>query len=487
MKRKVYVMLQLCMVFLIFTSCGGANKSTSAGLQTQEKSDNVSEDGKANAIKDTAVVISVDTENGIVNLQSVSTWQDMMLNFTGGCDVQNKYGEIMSMTELKGGEVVEISYESSKSKLYSLQISDTAWEYKGVKGPEIDEIEKRMVINGKNYKFDNNLVIISEGESAMLMDINEADTLIIRGIGKDVCSLYVDKGHGYVRLQDEEYFLDGYVTIGEEVVKKVTAGMMLVVPEGNYNLNIQKNGIGGTKNITVSRNEETIVDVGDLKGAEIEQGAVKFNLTPKEAVLYIDGVQVNHNELLTLKYGKHKIVASADGYNVYSGTLKVQSVLKELDITLKSSETDNGNTTVTPGVTVTPGITVTPQATQAAKVTGIVTPGLNATPIVTPQVNIVSSGEEGTGDTQIAEEAANESSDTSTNTGSSKIQVTAPAGAEVYLDGNYMGLAPVSFHKTSGTHTITLRKDGYKTKSYTVYLDDSSEDTTYTFSDMVAE
>lgn len=487
MKRKIYVMLQLCIFVMIFTGCSGANKSTSAGLQTQVKSDNVSEDEKANATKDTAVVISVDTENGIVNLQSVSTWQDMMLNFTGGCDVQDKYGEIMSMTQLKGGEVVEIRYQPSKAKLYSLQISDTAWEYKGVKGPEIDEIERRMVINGKNYKFDNNLVIISEGESAMLMDINEADTLIVRGIDKEVCSLYVDKGHGYVRLQDEEYFLDGYVTIGQELVKKVTAGMILVVPEGSYNLNIQKNGIGGTKNITVNRNQETTVDVGDLKGAEIEQGAVKFNLTPKEAVLYIDGVRVNHNELLTLKYGKHKIVASADGYNVYSGTLKVQSVLKEIDITLQSSDGDSDSATVTPKADVTPGATVTPQVTLSPSSTGIVTPGLDLTPIVTPQVNIVSAGEEGTNDTPMAGEAANESSDTSGNTGSSKIQVTAPAGAEVYLDGNYMGLAPVSFHKASGTHTITLRKDGYKTKSYTVSIDDNSEDTTYTFSDMVAE
>ena len=487
MKGKIYVVLQLCMVCLMFTSCGRTNKSILTGLQTQEKSDNVSEEKSESITKDTAVVISIDTDNGIANLLSVSTWQDMMLNFTGGCDVQDRQGEIMSMTQLKGGEVVDIRYESSKAKLCSLQISDTAWEYKGVREPDIDEIEKRMVIHGKNYRFDNNLVIISEGENAMLMDINGADTLTVRGIDKDICSIYVDKGHGYVKLQDEEYFLDGYVTIGEEIVKKVTAGMMLVVPEGNYNLNIQKNGIGGTKNITVNRNEETIVDVGDLKGAQIEQGAVKFNLTPKEATLYIDGVKVDHNELLTLKYGKHKIVASADGYSVYSGTLKVQSVLKEIDITLKSSEADSTNTTVTPGASVTPEITVTPQITGVPTVTGIATPGANLTPIVTPQVNIVSGGGEDIGDLGMADEAADESSDTSTNTGSSKIQITAPTGAEVYLDGNYMGLAPVSFHKTSGTHTITLRKDGFKTKSYTVNLDDNSEDTTYTFSDMVAE
>ena len=61
----------------------------------------------------------------------------------------------------------------------------------------------------------------------------------------------------------------------------------------------------------------------------------------------------------------------------------------------------------------------------------------------------------------------------------------APAGVEIYWDGNYVGLAPISIKKTAGTHVITLRKNGYETRSFTVMLDDSKEDVSYTFDELV--
>jgi hypothetical protein len=66
------------------------------------------------------------------------------------------------------------------------------------------------------------------------------------------------------------------------------------------------------------------------------------------------------------------------------------------------------------------------------------------------------------------------------------ITVSAPEGAEVYLDNVYKGLAPCTFTKIIGSQTITLRKDGYSTKSYSVDILDDDEDVKLSFSDLVA-
>ena len=58
---------------------------------------------------------------------------------------------------------------------------------------------------------------------------------------------------------------------------------------------------------------------------------------------------------------------------------------------------------------------------------------------------------------------------------------------EVYLDGNYIGVSPVNFKKVTGSHTITLRKNGYQAKSYTIYLYDDGQDITYSFTDLEPE
>ncbi|MDE7044378.1 MAG: PEGA domain-containing protein, partial [Acetatifactor sp.] len=66
-----------------------------------------------------------------------------------------------------------------------------------------------------------------------------------------------------------------------------------------------------------------------------------------------------------------------------------------------------------------------------------------------------------------------------------KVYVDAPENAEVYLDGNYIGISPCNFRKTSGSHTITLRRTGYVTRSYTVEIDDEARDMTLSFADLV--
>lgn len=484
MQKKLLMAISLCLVACMLMGCSVNNKKDKTdGLSTEENSDNVSEDEKKEATKDSGVVVSIDTENKVICLQSITTGEDLVLNYTGGCDVKDKYDEILSITQIEPGEIVDFSYVASKEKMYSLSISKVAWEYTEVRNLKINEAENLMSIAQDKYRYSSTLVILSEEEKAMVMDINSADTLTLRGIDKKVCSIVIAKGHGYVKLLNSDSFVGGWVEVGQEAVKPVTKDMMLVVPEGTYTLSISKDGIGGSKSITVNRNEETLVDVGDLKGEEIPLGTVKFNITPKEAKLTIDGKERNHNELITLKYGSHKIKITAEGYQDYNGTLKIKETLKELDISMQKEE--EGDTTVTPTekVTVTPGLSSTPGASITP------TAGATNTPTQAPVVSIVSPGEEGAdythSDEASSEDKSSSSDSSTTSQGSYKIYITEPTGAEVYLDGTYMGLAPVNFTKVSGTHTITLRKEGYKTKSYTIYVSEENSDATYSFSDMV--
>ena len=54
------------------------------------------------------------------------------------------------------------------------------------------------------------------------------------------------------------------------------------------------------------------------------------------------------------------------------------------------------------------------------------------------------------------------------------------------MDGNYVGIAPVSFKKDAGSHVITLRKTGYTPRSYTIQVDSEDKDVTYSFAELVA-
>ena len=68
-----------------------------------------------------------------------------------------------------------------------------------------------------------------------------------------------------------------------------------------------------------------------------------------------------------------------------------------------------------------------------------------------------------------------------------KIYVDEPAGALMFLDGNYIGYIPGSFDKVSGIHTVTLQRPGYNTMSYNIELDETPADRTFRFPELEPE
>ena len=58
----------------------------------------------------------------------------------------------------------------------------------------------------------------------------------------------------------------------------------------------------------------------------------------------------------------------------------------------------------------------------------------------------------------------------------------------MFIDGIYVGIAPISFIKPEkGSHVLTLSKNGFITRSYTVSVDGDDRDVTLSFSELQAE
>ena len=75
--------------------------------------------------------------------------------------------------------------------------------------------------------------------------------------------------------------------------------------------------------------------------------------------------------------------------------------------------------------------------------------------------------------------------DSGSKTGN-KVTVASPLGASVYFDGEYIGIAPISFTKVTGSHIITLSQTGYLSKSYTVTFTDDGNDQTLNYDELIS-
>ncbi|MDE5862965.1 MAG: hypothetical protein K2H34_01300, partial [Lachnospiraceae bacterium] len=238
-----------------------------------------------------AVVSRLDEVNNEITLKAVNYGTELELSYTGGADIKDKYGDIMSISQVELGSMVDVVYDANRNKLVSLYMSanDKVQRLEEVSGAEIDYLEKTMRIDGRTYQMGKSVCAFSDNTEIDLDEICSEDQLTVWLYNDLVCSLYVELGHGYVRLSDYASYIGGMVEIGYDVIVPVTEDMLLTVREGKYTLRISKDDDVGTKEVEVVKNQELDLSLADLAIEPKLTGSVLFSVTPADAAVYIDG------------------------------------------------------------------------------------------------------------------------------------------------------------------------------------------------------
>ncbi len=382
---------------------------------------------------DTAVVVKIDKSEGTITFLNLTVSRNYTLKYDGTTVFSDKYGSPLSLEQIREGDIVDVTFLKSKKMLASLMLSPSGWSNAQVERYHFNTTAHDVTVGEEIYKITEDTRIFSQGRQIELMDINDTDILTFQGIDKTVYSIVVEKGHGYLKLTGDESFIGGWIEVGQDIIHPITEDMLLTVPEGSYQVQISTVGGGGTKSVVINRNEEVELDISDLTIEEPKYGKVVFAITPSTAALYVDGSRVDTSAPVVLQYGIHQLIARADGYNTLTSYLKVGEEEGGIELTLEKTTADDRD-----------------------------------------------------GGDDDDEESVSDG-DANIVTEYYQVYVDAPEGAEVYLDGNYIGISPTSFKKEEGPHVITLRRTGYETRSYTVQVDGEDKDITYSFAELAPE
>lgn len=430
-----------------------------------------------------AMLVAKNPDEGKLKFISVDSERLFELDYDSKTSIFGKHGNYITLDEIPLGEILDISYGIHNKKLTKVQISDKAWTFTGVTKFEINEEEGRMDIAGSTYKLPPFSIVSYGEELASFMDVTNVDTLTVKGWDRKVCSVIVERGHGYVRLQNDPYFVGGWIEIGQEIIKRVTDEMLIPVPEGDYHVRLTNKGYAAEEDAKIERDKEFVLDLSNVEIKEVAIGHVEFSIVPDYAQLYVDGQMTDFEERVALEYGIHRIHVELAGYNSVDTNIRVSDKYANVDIALE----EEGGATPTPTKTATPAPTqtVTPTPTPVVSsndTSNEITRLTNAVPTQALVKNTSSS----TGMTNTTSGAADSNTEIISDT--RKMYVQSPEGTEVFLDGIYVGIAPVSFLKPDkGSHVITLSKNGCVTKSYTVSVADDDNDVTLSFSELNPE
>jgi len=299
------------------------------------------------------------------------------------------------------------------------------------------------------------------------------DKLKAYGIGKKIYSIVVEKGHGYIRPSSYDDFIGGTIFVGYTLNQPITEDMLVVVPEGTYDVTMRNGELVGSHSIEVKRNQETVFDMSEYKQLPENKGEVIFKVTPVGADLYVNGKLTDFSKPVLLNYGEHSIEVILTGYNSYSGILDVKSPNPTVVIDLAEEQVDAWDDELLDDDDFDNDDYDSDDSDfDDSDFDDSDFGDLDEQPSVTnkpSESTVTATDNTGVSKSEIVYDKAH------------TITVSEPAGAEIYLNGEYKGIVPSAFPKQIGTQVVTLSKNGYITKSFTIVIPDDGQDITWKF------
>ena len=411
---------------------------------------------------DTAVVMSVDQENSGITFLNMDTGKQYTLYYSGTTYFKDKYEGPMTVSQIQPGDIVDVNFLKGKRQIASVQISPQAWCYENIDNYDLGGINHTASIGSSVFSLPDEAAILSGGNRIENMEVVKQDVVTIRGIGHTIYSVDIEKGHGYLRLKNDDALIGGWIEVGNSVICQITEDMLLTVPEGNYQVLLSNSKASCTKEVQIERNKELVLDVGDIQIEEEKTGKIVFSVTPATAQVSVDDEVVDISQPIELPYGIHKVYMEADGYYPLQKHVQVGSEYANISFTMVPKEEESSVRETSPEDDWDPSQQKTYDLSQDEEV---------------PFKQSVS-------ENTVDEQSVSANSTNANN----KVYVDikdGQEGVEVYLDGYYIGTAPVKFKKVTGSHTISLRKEGYHTRSYTIYLYNDGDDITYSCEPLV--
>jgi len=251
MRKKLWT-ISAVMLFAVMTlsACTGTSSVRHRNTNTETST-------AVNADKSTGVIRKIDKDTNNIVIYSVDDGTKTIYSYDEGTTAYTKSGKVMSFDKLSCGDIVDIECNNTNQKIKKISISsrNKVWENTKVTNFKVDESTMTMKIGQSLYSYSDSTFVFSDGEEIDISELNSEDRLIVRGYDTSVCSVVVDKGHGYVTLSGDQLFTGGYVDIGgtSGTVKEIKLFSVKVVTTDNLTVIIPNSTVLGSVIINYSR------------------------------------------------------------------------------------------------------------------------------------------------------------------------------------------------------------------------------------------
>lgn len=282
-----------------------------------------------------AMITRMDQANRMFTFHDVNTRENRNLFASAATTLRGRHGQIKVFNEFAPGDIVEVAYNPEGTAINSMQIAEASWS-RLASGLAINLDTDTIIANDEILTFNTNLMILNNNEAYSIENIGPLTTVTMRGIGNTVWYMNVERGSALVRVVGGGDIINGFVEISREASLPVGAGVNPLDQEAQVSEGTHRIVVHGD-NIALSTWEVNILGPGvteiSLADIPIISGHLRIT-TNVEAIVTINGMQVDISQPLPLNFNTYRIMAQREGYQAFDENVVFDTHNQELNIML---------------------------------------------------------------------------------------------------------------------------------------------------------
>ncbi|MDE6357291.1 MAG: PEGA domain-containing protein, partial [Eubacteriales bacterium] len=180
------------------------------------------------------------------------------------------------------------------------------------------------------------LFMIENIKELNLEDINNLDTLDIKGIDNTIYYIEIKKGNGTIKFINKPELTNATLEINRDIFKPLSESDTINLKEGVHKIVIRANSITPfVKEVSVFSGQETIVDLSEIQS---KKGNLLIKTNVSDYTLYINNVVEPSREPLSLGYGAYSIRVEKEGYTPFETQVSINKPQTSIQIDLEKIE-----------------------------------------------------------------------------------------------------------------------------------------------------
>lgn len=383
-----------------------------------------------NEVLSTAIELS---ENKIILVEKIT--QDKII----GYDIKNKstfnklidktarvndaYGNVMPITQIKAGDIVEVDYQNGKDHVVGVGKSVDVQSFKKISGVTVDKATKQIKISGTSYTYtDETMILNADGSVSDIGKIGPFDIVSIQELDDIVWSITINKASASLNMVDLPT-QNGQIEIDNSrlIQFKDIAEPIKIIP-GEHKIVIKMEGY-----VTII--DQLNLDSGQVYEMSLANAEIAYTkVTPYMSVkisdykIKIDDKIYGPEDEMILQQGTYQVEVIADGYEAWIRQVNLSKDDYKLSVALVPIEEES-----------------------------------------------------------LDENTNSTSNNEALNNSRTIVLNTSPSGAKVYINGAYSGETPYTVTLNNGSYNMLFEKTGYMVYSTTILLDNSNDQTAFLY------